>query len=89
MTPQTMTRVARFTHALRLKQSSNLKRSITWTEIAYASGYYDQAHLIREFYLMGRAKPSALAGQRESHHGASHLLEPTSQHSGVGNHWEP
>ncbi len=86
MTPQTMTRVARFTHALRLKQSSNQKRSITWTEIAHASGYYDQAHLIREFYPMGGARPSALAGQLESHHGASLLLQPTHQHAGVGHH---
>ena len=85
MTPQTMTRVARFTHALRLKQSSNQQRSITWTEIAHTSGYYDQAHLIREFYLMGGARPGALAGQLEAHHGASLLLQPTHQHATLGN----
>jgi len=87
MTPQTMIRVARFTHALRLKHAANQKRSITWTEIAQASGYYDQTHLIRDFHLMGGAKPSALAGQIESHHGASLLLQPTSQHSSPGDDW--
>ncbi len=84
MTPQTMVRVGRFLRALRLKQASNRERSLTWTEIAHASGYYDQMHLIRDFCLMGGATPSALARQLESHHGASLLLRPTSQHSSPG-----
>ena len=74
ITPQAMARVARFVHALRLKRSSNRKRSITWTEIAHASGYYDQTHLIRDFRLMGGATPTALTPQLQSHHGASLLL---------------
>ena len=81
MTPQTMARVARFVHALRLKRASNHKRSITWTEIAHASGYYDQTHLIREFRLMGGATPTALTHQLQSHHGATLLLQPSAPRS--------
>jgi AraC-like DNA-binding protein len=77
MTPQTMARVARFVHALRVKRASNHRRSLSWTEIAYASGYYDQMHLIREFRLMGGATPTALTAQLQSHHGASLLLRPS------------
>ena len=76
MTPQNMARVARFVHALRLKRAPNNKRA-TWTEIAHASGYYDQTHLIRDFRLMGGATPTALTHQLQSHHGASLLLGPS------------
>jgi AraC-like DNA-binding protein len=75
MTPQTMARVARFVHALGLKQASSAKRGMTWTEIAHASGYYDQMHLIREFRLMGGDRPTVLEDQLEPHHGASLLLQ--------------
>jgi AraC-like DNA-binding protein len=81
MTPQTVARVARFVHALRLKRNSNPKRSTTWTEIAHASGYYDQTHLIRDFRLMGGATPTALTHQLQSHHGASLLLQPNAKSS--------
>jgi hypothetical protein len=40
-------------------------------------------HLIRDFYLLGGAKPSALVGQLESHHGASLLLQPIAQESSL------
>ena len=76
MTPQTMARVARFVHALELKQTSPGKRALTWTEIAHTSGYYDQAHLIRDFRLMGGANPRSLVDQLESHHGTSLLIQP-------------
>ena len=76
MTPQTVARVARFVHALRLKRASSNKH-VTWTEIAHASGYYDQMHLIRDFRLMGGATPTALTHQLQSHHGASLLLQPS------------
>ncbi len=78
MTPQTMARVARFVHALRLKRAANDKR-VTWTEIAHASGYYDQMHLIRDFRLMGGATPTVLINQLQSHHGASLLLQPSEE----------
>jgi AraC-like DNA-binding protein len=77
MTPQNVARVARFVHALRLKRALSVKGTMTWTEIAHASGYYDQMHMIRDFRLMGGDKPTALASQLEPHHGASLLLHPT------------
>ena len=86
MTPQTMARVSRFVHALRLKQSAKQRRSLTWTEIAHASGYYDQMHLIRDFRLMGGAKPTVLTDQLEPHHGATLLLNPASHGSVVRGH---
>ena len=79
MTPQTMARVARFVHALRLKRAPNHGRSVNWTEIAHSSGYYDQMHLIREFRLMGGATPTVLINQLQSHHGASLLLQPSAE----------
>ena len=81
MSPQTIVRVARFVHALRLKRASNHGRSVSWTEIAHASGYYDQMHLIREFRLMGGATPTVLIHQLQSHHGASLLLQPSVESS--------
>ena len=81
MTPQTMARVARFLHALSLKRASGANRTMTWTRIAQASGYYDQMHLIRDFRLMGGAKPTQLADQLEPHHGASLLLNQAGSHS--------
>ena len=46
VTPKTYARIVRFDHAVkRLRQADGLR----WAEIADASGYYDQAHLIRDF----------------------------------------
>jgi AraC-like DNA-binding protein len=87
MTPQKMIRVARFVHALRLRQAATEKRSRSWTEIAHASGYYDQMHLIRDFRLMGGARPTALEDQLEPHHGASLLLHPPTGRSDL-TQWE-
>ena len=77
MTPQTMARVSRFMFALRLRRNSRAARSMTWTEIAHASGYYDQMHLIRDFRLMGGERPTVLEDQIKPHHGASLLLHST------------
>ena len=47
VTPKTYARIVRFDHAVkRLRQTDGLR----WAEIADASGYYDQAHLIRDFH---------------------------------------
>ena len=81
MTPQTMIRVARFVHALRLRQTAAGQQLKSWTEIAHAAGYYDQMHLIRDFRIMGGARPTTLEDQLEPHHGASLLLHPTTGRS--------
>ena len=45
VSPKTLTRISRFSHALSLKT----ERGFKWTQIAHAAGYYDQMHMIRDF----------------------------------------
>jgi AraC-like DNA-binding protein len=57
LSPKTLTRIARFSHALRLRS----ERSFPWTQIAHAVGYHDQMHMIRDFReFAGEAPTSAL-----------------------------
>ena len=79
MTPLSLVRVARFAHALRLQRRGQVHGAMNWTEIAHAAGYYDQAHLIREFRVLGGATPTRLTDQLEPHHGASLQLEPAAR----------
>ncbi len=54
VTPKTYGRIVRFDHAVkRLRQADGLR----WAEIADASGYYDQAHLIRDFHEFAGQTP--------------------------------
>jgi AraC-like DNA-binding protein len=54
VTPKTYARIVRFDHAVkRLRQADGLR----WAEIADASGYYDQAHLIRDFHEFAGQTP--------------------------------
>jgi len=54
VTPKTYARIVRFDHAVkRLRQEDGLR----WAEIADASGYYDQAHLIRDFHEFAGQTP--------------------------------
>lgn len=46
MSPKQLTRVARLQATLKMLEQKN---STTLTEIAYESGYYDQAHFIKDF----------------------------------------
>ena len=54
VSPKELTRIARFSHALRLHSET----AQTWTEIAYAAGYYDQMHMIRDFRVFAGAAPT-------------------------------
>jgi AraC-like DNA-binding protein len=54
VSPKDLTRIARFSHALRLRSET----SQTWTEIAYAAGYYDQMHMIRDFRVFAGEAPT-------------------------------
>jgi len=56
--PKFFQRVIRFSQAYRFKVSDP---SLSWTQISYASGYYDQMHLIRDFKEFGGASPEILA----------------------------
>jgi AraC-like DNA-binding protein len=46
MPPKTLARILRFQGAVRLLGTT---RQVRWTELALECGYYDQAHMIREF----------------------------------------
>ena len=55
--PKTLTRIARFSQALRLRTET----AQTWTQIAQAAGYHDHMHMIRDFHVFaGDAPTSAL-----------------------------
>ena len=58
VSPKTLTRIARFSRALRLRTQSTL----TWTQIAHTAGYHDHMHMIRDFRIFaGDAPTSALS----------------------------
>ena len=60
VTPKTYGRIVRFDHAVkRLRHPDGLR----WAEIADASGYYDQAHLIRDFHEFAGQTPSEFIGR--------------------------
>jgi transcriptional regulator GlxA family with amidase domain len=55
--PKLFARIVRFAHTLQAK-SENPER--TWTDVASAAGYYDQAHFIRDYHTFGGEGPSSL-----------------------------
>lgn len=55
LTPKRFARILRFNNLLRLCQN----RPATWTEYSLACGYYDQAHLIRDFHDLAGMSPRA------------------------------
>jgi AraC-like DNA-binding protein len=54
MSPKQFERIARFERALR---SARTEPGATWTDIAAATGYYDQAHLIGDFRQISGRTP--------------------------------
>jgi AraC-like DNA-binding protein len=57
VSPKALTRISRFSRALLMRSETTQ----TWTEIAYATGYHDQMHMIRDFRVFaGDAPTSAL-----------------------------
>jgi AraC-like DNA-binding protein len=55
------TSIKRFARVVRLgKAVTARRRGANWTEISYACGYSDQAHLIRDFKLMTGRPPDVL-----------------------------
>jgi AraC-like DNA-binding protein len=55
VSPGTMMKLQRFHRALRMKSS---RRAMSWMEIAHATGYYDQMHMIRDFRMLAGGTPS-------------------------------
>ncbi len=55
MPPKTIGRILRFGRVVDMIRPGS---SLPWTEVAYRSGYYDQAHFVREFHAFAGATPS-------------------------------
>lgn len=54
-TPKTLMRILRFQKVINLVSAQS---QVDWTEVAHSCGFYDQAHMIREFKLLGGSTPS-------------------------------
>jgi AraC-like DNA-binding protein len=61
--PKTAARVLRFNNAVRLIERG---AELPWTEIAIRSGYYDQAHFIRDFNQFAGATPTEFVASRNA-----------------------
>src|SRR5262249_30972310 len=55
--PKRLERLARFA---RTWQHATMGPPVGWAELAYANGYADQAHLVREFRAFGATPPAHL-----------------------------
>jgi AraC-like DNA-binding protein len=55
--PKQYAGLVRFSFAIELKQR---RPSLTWTTIAHESGYFDQAHLVKDFRRLGTAPASRI-----------------------------
>jgi AraC-like DNA-binding protein len=71
LTPKQYQRIQRFQTVLRLlERSTERRRPIHWGELAVANGFYDQAHLTREFHLCAGITPGAYlrqSGEQRNH----------------------
>jgi AraC-like DNA-binding protein len=57
MGPKQFSRISRFQRALDAKR---VAPNLSWLTIAHESGYYDQAHMIRDFESLGGEAPGAV-----------------------------
>jgi AraC-like DNA-binding protein len=57
MTPKFFARLARFTKAWKMKEGNP---TMSWTNIAYQCGYFDQMHFIRDFKEFAGVPPSVI-----------------------------
>jgi AraC-like DNA-binding protein len=58
--PKLLQRVLRFQRAVMLENEG----SLNWSQIAHRCGYYDQAHLIREFRTFSHRTPRSYSTER-------------------------
>ncbi|MFG2004709.1 helix-turn-helix domain-containing protein [Spirillospora sp. NPDC048911] len=65
LSPKVMARVLRFQHAVELMSAPFDRQGVpSWVDLAVTCGYYDQAHLNREFRALAGCTPTELlAGQ--------------------------
>ena len=73
--PKYYARVLRFSHIFKLIQEG----SVTWSDVVFLSGYYDQSHFIRDFRMFTGQDPSSFNYGKDSlthfFTGKSHQLE--------------
>jgi AraC-like DNA-binding protein len=83
LTPKVFARIQRFQRALAaldstppggLRPSSNPRAAPDWAGLAYAQGYCDQAHLIREFSALAGCAPRELLRRRSAPLKDHHVL---------------
>ncbi|HEY7489118.1 MAG TPA: AraC family transcriptional regulator [Streptosporangiaceae bacterium] len=67
LTPKVMARVLRFHRAMDLMMHG----MPNWVDIALTSGYYDQAHMNREFRVLSGLTPTELLADRHAHYDAA------------------
>jgi AraC-like DNA-binding protein len=60
LTPKAYANIVRFNHALQTAH----RRDASWAQIAHDCGYYDQAHLIRDFQRYAGRAPASLVQDR-------------------------
>lgn len=60
MNPKLYARIIRFSKAYRLHEANP---QLSWTNITYEVGYYDQMHLIRDFKIFAGVNPSVIEQQ--------------------------
>ncbi|HEY0356556.1 MAG TPA: helix-turn-helix domain-containing protein, partial [Flavisolibacter sp.] len=61
--PKLFARLTRFSKAYRLREKS---QDMSWTEIAYECGYFDQMHLIRDFKQFAGVTPRIIEKELEA-----------------------
>jgi AraC-like DNA-binding protein len=61
VTPKLLARIMRFEHVVSLVDA---RTEMAWAEIAQVCGYYDQAHMIRDFNQFAGGPPSEFARRR-------------------------
>ncbi|TDE15652.1 helix-turn-helix domain-containing protein [Dyadobacter psychrotolerans] len=60
MNPKLYSRILKFSKAYRLHEAFPY---LSWIQIAYEAGYYDQMHMIRDFKVFAGVNPSVIAQQ--------------------------
>jgi AraC-like DNA-binding protein len=71
MTPKSLARILRFDHARKLARTVP---RLGWAELAFETGYADQAHLVREFRALSGLTPSKLLRRDRAETG---IIEPS------------
>lgn len=64
LSPKTLSRISRFSHALRLRT----EHALTWTEIAHRAHYHDHMHMIRDFREFAGDAPTSALQEIEPEH---------------------